>query len=238
MSNQITTMTLFHFNNRRDKYWAFKMMRLAIPQLKKIKGCTFFKVLGSGAGEGFSMFPDLGTYGILQVWDNEDIANDFFKSSKIFEDYKSHSQEHWITYAKNISTRGTWSGSDPFKPSDGIDANNKSLMVITRATVRWKSLIKFWSLVPMSQKSYLGNTGLLYTKGVGEIPILEMATYSLWKSEEDLMKFSHDPNGHGKSSKRAIKKNWFKESLFSRFQPYKIEGTWDSTDLKEIQSLF
>lgn len=109
-------------------------------------------------------------------------------------------------------------------------------MVITRATIRWKSLWKFWSLVPMSQKSYKGNPGLLYTKGVGEIPVKEMATYSIWKSEEDLLKFAHDPKGHGKSSKLALSNNWFKESLFSRFQPYKVEGTWCSTDLKEIES--
>jgi hypothetical protein len=231
-------MSLFHFDNRRDKYWAFKMMRLAIPEIKKIKGCTFFKVLGSGAGGGFSVLPDLGTYGILQVWENEAMANEFFESAQIFQDYKSHSSEHWITYAKNISARGTWSGSEPFKPSNALDENNKALLVITRATVRFKSLMKFWAMVPMSQKSYLGNTGLLYTKGVGEIPIVEMATYSLWKSEADLMKFSHDPKGHGKSSKRALDKNWFKESLFSHFQPYKITGSWSAADLKEIQSHF
>ncbi len=238
MSNQITTVTLFRFDNRRDKFWALKMMRLAIPHLENIKGCTFFKVMGSGAGGGFSIFPDLGTYAILQVWDNEDLANDFFKTSQIFEDYKNHSEEHWITYAKNISGKGTWLGSNPFKPNDEIDVNNKSLMFITRATVRWKSMLKFWSLVPLSQKSYAGNTGLLYTKGLGELPVVEMATYSLWKSEKDLLKFSHDPKGHGKVAKLELKNNWFKESLFARFQPYKIDGTWSSADLEEIQSHF
>jgi hypothetical protein len=238
MTEQITTMTLFRFNNRKDKFWAFKMMRLAIPRLETIKGCTFFKVLGSGAGGGFSVLPDLSTYGILQVWDNEGLANDFFNYSEIFEEYRSHSEEYWITYAKNISARGTWSGSEPFKPSDGIDPQNKSLMVITRATVRFKSLVNFWSLVPMSQKSYSGNEGLLYTKGVGEIPIVEMATYSLWKSEADLTKFAQDKNGHGKSSKRALNKNWFSESLFSRFQPYKVEGAWHEANLTEVASHF
>lgn len=238
MTNQITTVTLFRFTNRKDKYWAFKMVRLAIPRLQRIRGCTFFKVLGSGAGGGFSVLPDLTTYAILQVWEDESWANKFFNSSSIFEEYKNHSQEHWITYAKNISATGTWSGSEPFEPSNGIDTRNKSLLVITRATVRFRSLLNFWSLVPMSQKSYLGNEGVLYTKGVGEIPIVEMATYSLWKTEAELTKFAQDKNGHGKSSKRALKKNWFRESLFSRFQPYKVEGAWHEADLKEIQSHF
>ncbi|PZE17444.1 DUF3291 domain-containing protein [Putridiphycobacter roseus] len=231
-------MTLFRFNKRSDKWWAFKMMRLAIPRLKEIKGCTFFKVLGSGAGEGFSILPDFGTYGILQVWDNESVANAFFKSAEIFKEYLHHSQEHWITYAKNISGRGTWSGVAPFELNDTIDPKNKAMLVITRATVRFRSLLKFWSLVPMSQKSYLGNTGLFYTKGVGEIPIVEMATYSLWQSEADLIKFARDPKGHGKSSKRAQHKDWFKESLFSRFQPYRMEGTWAGLDFKKIQLHF
>ena len=238
MSKQITTLTLLKFTSRSNKFWAFKMMRLAIPHFKNIQGCTFFKLMGSGAGGGFSILPDLSTYALLQVWKNEEMATNFFKSSKLFEEYKSHSQEHWITYAKNISGGGMWSGVAPFKPSDAIDLNNKLIMVITRASVRWNKLFQFWSYVPMSIKSYLDNTGLLYTKGIGEVPIVEMATYSLWKSEADLMKFSHDPNGHGKSARRSISKNWFKESLFSRFQPYKIEGTWSAADLKEIKSHF
>ncbi len=234
MSNQITTMTLFRFNNLSDKWWAFKMMRLALPPLKKVKGCTFFKVLGSGAGQGFSILPDLSTYALLQVWEHEDLANDFFKSPGIFKTYINRSQEYWITYAKNISGRGTWSGKAPFQHSDSIDPKNKSLFVITRATVRLRSLLSFWSLVPMSQKSYKNNTGLLFTKGVGEVPIVEMATYSLWKSEADLLKFSKDQHGHGKSSKKALRKNWFKESLFSRFQPYKVKGTWGNVDLESL----
>lgn len=238
MSEQITTMTFFHFEGFQNKFWAFKMMRLAIPLLQQVDGCSFFKVVGSGAGEGFSVWPDLGTYGLLQVWQDEPSAKAFFDSAPIFQDYKTRSKKHWITYARHISGGGTWSGHNPFHASHQINSHNPNIMVITRASIGWRSLLKFWSVVSLSQTSYRGNEGLLFSKGIGEIPAVEMATYSLWKSEADLMKFSHDPKGHGKVSQRSVAKKWFKESLFARFQPYKMEGSWKSIDLESIKSTF
>jgi hypothetical protein len=46
----------------------------------KIDGLSFFKALGTGSGNGFSIKPDFSTYGFVTVFDTEKQAEDFVKS--------------------------------------------------------------------------------------------------------------------------------------------------------------
>ena len=57
-------------------------MYFAKSILKKTPGLKFYKLLGTGAGAGFSLFPDFSTYSILCVWDDSKSANDFINNSE------------------------------------------------------------------------------------------------------------------------------------------------------------
>jgi hypothetical protein len=48
-----------------------------------------------------------------------------------------------------------------------------SLLLYTRATIKWNW---FWKYVPTSEEGLDGNEGLIYTKGLAEVPIIQMAT--------------------------------------------------------------
>jgi hypothetical protein len=61
---------------------------------------------------------------------------------------------------------------------------------------------RFWKYVPTSEEGLDGNEGLIYTKGVGEVPIIQMATFSLWKDFESVNSSPIKAN-----SIKAIKKN-------------------------------
>ena len=56
-------------------------MYLAFELLSKVPGLNFFKLLGTGAGAGFSLYPDFGTYSILCVWKDRLSADDFINKS-------------------------------------------------------------------------------------------------------------------------------------------------------------
>ena len=109
--------------------------------------------------------------------------------------------------------------------------------VITRATVKPTRLRKFWSHVPMAQSKLIENKGLILTKGVGEVPILQMATFSIWTDTSSMESFAQLNSGHGKASRKAMDYSWFNEYLFSRFQPYKGIGTWNSIDFSSYTNL-
>jgi hypothetical protein len=222
---QITTLTFFRYTSLQHKIWAFGMMQFAHKYLRAVKGQLFYKVLGSGKA-GFNPAPDWSVYALLQVWENEAAAKNFFKDSALIRRYIKHSSEHWTLFLKNIVARGEWAGQNPFAKNDHLDPVNEHIAVITRATIRTRQLIRFWRSVPASQKPLHANPGLLFTKGIGEVPFVQMATFSIWKDRTSLDEFAYRSDAHVKVIGKTRTINWYKEELFSRFQPYRSTGSW------------
>jgi len=200
------------------------MMQFAHRHLAGAKGLQFYKLMGSGKEDGFNPFPDWSTYSLMMTWDNEALAEDFIKNSSLFDAYRQRTQKVWTIYMKNILARGAWSGKNPFEPHRDLDDNFSKIAVITRATIRWSKLRKFWQYVPTSSLPLAGNKGLIYTKGIGEVPVLQMATFSLWEDEQSLKDFAYNSPEHHRAIQKTRELNWYKEELFSRFQPYREEG--------------
>jgi hypothetical protein len=228
----ITTLTFFRFPNLKSKLWAFGQMQFAHFFIAKSPGLIFYKLMGSGRDIGFSLFPDWGVYALLGVWDNEQAANDFFSHSTIYKRYQKKSSEQWTIFMKSMQTKGLWSGGNPFTPSSELDANNPLMAVITRATIKPNKVLKFWRFVPISQRPIQrGCEGLIYTKGVGEVPIVQMATFSVWENLDALKNYAYNSIEHREAIKKTHQINWYREEMFTRFQPYKTMGKWEGKDL-------
>ena len=228
---QITTITFFRHEIFRDKAWGFKMIGAGHEYLKDIEGLSFYKLLGSGKGKGFNPFPDWGVYSLLQIWDSEKAANHFFETSELISLYKNRTSEIWTLYLKNVVSKGEWSGKNPFEINTDIDENNKLLCVITRATIKPKKLFRFWKYVPTAQMPIeKGAKGLIFTKGIGELPVIQMATFSIWTDFKALKSYAYESPEHKKAIHLTRKLDWYKEELFARFQPYRSIGTWNGVE--------
>ncbi len=228
---QITTITFFRFSNYSDKIWAFTMMQFAHKDLQQVSGQSFYKLMGSGKGNGFNPWPDWSVYSLLQVWEREEDAKRFFAQSTLMHKYHVHATEACTVYLKNIAVKGRWSGSIPFQPSNKLDRTNDCIAVITRAAIKWGKLWRFWKYVPKSQKPLKSNPGLIYAKGIGEVPVVQMATFSLWQNEVALKAFAYQSEEHQEAIQKTRTFDWYKEELFARFQPYLSVGTWDGMPL-------
>jgi heme-degrading monooxygenase HmoA len=233
MSKQITTISFFKFSSISKKIWGFKMMQYAHKELSEIKGLSFYRLMGSGKGKGFNPLPDWSIYSLLQVWKSEEEANDFFNNSDIIKKYNHHTSELYTLYMKNISAVGTWVSKSPFEKGIELD-NNLPIAIITRATIKWNWLIRFWKYVPTSHKGLDGNKGLIYTKGIGEIPVVQMATFSLWKNFTAVKEFAYNSKQHKEAIKRTRENQWYNEEMFTRFHPYKSIGTWQGSNLLNL----
>ncbi|MDI1235734.1 MAG: DUF3291 domain-containing protein [bacterium] len=230
MSQQITTLSFFKFATLSNKVWGFKMMQFAKKDLADVKGLTFYRLMGSGKGRGFNPLPDWSIYCLLQVWESENAAQEFFTGSDLIKQYALHTEELFTLYMKSISASGAWIGKNPFEKGADLDPS-APIAIITRATIKWNWLLRFWNYVPTSEEALEGNAGLIYTKGVGEVPIVQMATFSLWKDFESVKQFAYKSKQHQEAIRRTRKNNWYKEELFARFQPYKSTGTWEGKNL-------
>ena len=230
MSEQITTITFFKFTSLYHKIWAFFMMLFAHRHLSRSGGQSFYRLMGSGKDKGFNPLPDWSIYSLLQVWDTQEDAKNFFSSSPLIRMYQAHTKEICTLYMKNISAGGTWVGKNPFEKGADLKPD-LPIAIITRATIKWNWLYQFWKYVPTSEKGLNGNDGLIYTKGVGEVPVVQMATFSLWENFDAVKQFAYRSKEHKEAIKKTRENEWYKEELFSRFQPYKSEGTWEGREL-------
>ncbi|MTI22527.1 DUF3291 domain-containing protein [Fulvivirga sp. RKSG066] len=223
---QITTITLLSYKGITSKVWAFFMMQFAHKHLKGVQGLQFYKLMGSGRGRGFNAFPDWSTYALLQVWDDEASADLFVNKSRLYAKYKQKSKELLTLYMKPIAAKGEWSGANPFEVENASSGNSNQLAVLTRATIKWHKLYPFWKYVSTSQRPLDQNKGLIYTKGIGEVPVMQMATFSIWRDKSFLEQFAYGSKEHRKAIEKTKRLDWYKEELFVRFQPVKYTGSW------------
>lgn len=224
---QVTTLTLFSF--KTNKFWAFQQMGVAPLRLKNIEGLKFYKFLGTGGGQGFSLRPDFSTYAFLGVWEDLSFYQNCLQKHPIFKTYqeKATSQRDLILNA--VKSHGKWSGQNPFKTKPGLEAKGKQkAVVITRATLHWNRLFSFWKAVPAASKAIETAQGVQYYKGIGEWPFIQQATISIWDDFEAVNTFAYKDRAHADIVKKTKQMNWYKEDLFSRF--HLISDTTKSLD--------
>lgn len=230
LNRAIATLTLFGYDTARAKAWAFGQMGLAGGAIARTEGLRFFKLLGSGGGGGFSLQPDLARYGLLCAWQNETSADEFFENSNAMRQFKNRAHEIWTVKLAAIKSHGNWSGQNPFAPVVENHDRAKPIAVLTRATINFRKLKRFWSFVPETSREINNADGLIRSIGVGEAPFFRQATFSFWHSETAMLDFAYKSPIHKQVVKLTRAENWYKEELFARFAPLSSAGTWNGRD--------
>ncbi|MEJ6675339.1 MAG: hypothetical protein QNK88_07530 [Polaribacter sp.] len=220
---QTTLICFFKYKGFKNKWDALGRMGRPPVSLSKINGLTFFKPLGTGSGNGFSILPDFSTFGFVAVFETEEHAKEFTNSKNI-EQYKKTATDFSIVFMKTIKSHGEWSKQNPFKSTVDLD-KKKPLAIITRATIKPKLAFTFWKYVPSVSKSMDNYKELLYSKGIGEFPLLMQATFSVWSSADAMFDYAYSNPKHAEMVKKTRELNWYSEELFARFEPYKVEGS-------------
>ena len=111
---------------------------------------------------------------------------------------------------------------------------NAPIVVITRASIKLWRTIPFWRRVPAISKFILTKDANIFSVGVGEIPWIYQVTFSIWKSEEEMIQFAHKDKHHGEAAKISLDKNWFKEYMFNRFYLVESRGTWEGKEMDDL----
>lgn len=216
-----TTLTLFRFDSLSSRWWIFTQMGLAIGELGKTPGLTFGRLLGSGGGNGFSVWPNFGTYAWLGQWESREAAT-MFSQSNWFQNARNRGSGITTFHLEPTMAHGEWGGEQPFPLSQEYDPA-KPVAVITRATIRTRKLADFWRYVPRTSKSIYDHPDRMLSIGIGEYPIFMQATFSYWKSGKAMQEFAYKSNHHKEVVKLTRERDWYKEELFVRFTVLEVE---------------
>jgi hypothetical protein len=231
--SQITTCSFYRVEGTRNKWWAFKQMRLGIGALQGTVGLSFSRLLGSGATNGFSAVPNFSTYVLFAVWESGQHALDFFDRHPFHTEYAARSTEQFNVFLRSAEAHGYWDGMQPFSKAADL-AMEQPVVVLTRARIRFKKLWSFWSRVGKVSQSLEGYDGLALSIGVGEWPLIQQATISIWQTQAEMMDYAYKNTHHREVVKLTRQLNWYSEELFARFVPYRFEGRWGGKDVAQL----
>ena len=221
----IVTISFFRFSRPATRAWALYMMGRARLSLPKVPEIGFWKLCGSGTGEGFTPVPNTSVYAILATWPDEATARAQTQNADIFNTYRAKSSEDWTIFMETSSARGVWSGGTPFSPTGcSIDG---PLAALTRATVKPSVAMKFWSRVPDISQMIGSDRNVAFKIGIGEVPLLHQVTFSIWPDTKSMASFARENGPHAAAIKAVRDGNWFAEELYARFAILGDSGSWE-----------
>ncbi|WP_425040142.1 spheroidene monooxygenase [Primorskyibacter sp. S187A] len=224
---QIVSISFFRFNGWTNRLWALAMMGAGRVAMPKVPGIGFWKLCGSGTGEGFTPVPNTGVYAILATWDDEDTAREQTQNAAIYQRYMRRASEHWTIFLSATSARGVWSGTEPFEAS--MKSQPGPLAALTRATVKPSVALQFWRRVPDISAVIGNDRNVAFKIGIGEVPLLHQVTFSIWPDTSSMADFARKDGPHAQAIRAVREGDWFREELYARFAVLGDAGSWGGT---------
>ncbi|RYY11970.1 MAG: spheroidene monooxygenase, partial [Cytophagaceae bacterium] len=195
--------------------------------LQRVPGLRFFQLLGSGAANGFGALPNLDRYGLLAVWETAAAAAAFFEASPLWADYRRRSRETWTAELAPLRSHGLWNGVNPFDYHAETAGETGPIAVLTRASIRLRRSLRFWRYVEPTSRALAAAPGVLLAIGLGELPLVRQATFSVWESAAAMQQYAYRDARHREAIQLTRQENWYGEELFARFGVLSSYGTVD-----------
>jgi len=206
---------------RYPKYlgvFGFLSMALFRVPLWFDKKITFWKLMGSSATGSFDMRPDLRQWGLLFTSNDPTIPKLIREYLRFFRcDLKKFIMEP-------TTAHGSWDGKPLIASGVKIIQRIGPVAVLTRATIRVSRLKNFWRHAPLVGKKLNNAKGLLVSYGLGELPFIKQATFSVWEDESSMVAFAYKADEHAQVIRKTRDENWYKEELFVRFRIISVSG--------------
>jgi len=225
---QTVSLSLFRFGPATARLWALGQMGAARRDFMRMPDVGFWKLCGSGTGEGFTPVPNTAVWGILATWPSEDAARHRVASEPVFRRWRRRAVESCTLYLSPASARGAWSGVTPFHVEDRSLPG--PVAALTRATLKPSVLMKFWGRVPDIQSVIGEDPNVIFKIGIGEVPWFHQVTFSIWPDTDTMANFARKDGPHARAIRAVRDEGWFNEELYARFRVLGAEGQWEGDD--------
>ena len=181
--------------------------------------------MGSGKNGTFDKTPDLRQWALLMVTDQPGSAPSFFDTW-----WKWFHCEKWELVMKPIEGHGKWDGKACFGELPRSGDYEGPIGILTRATIRIHKMGRFWQHVDQVAQQMATADGFITSLGIGEIPWIKQATFSVWESKEQMRNFAYRMHQHADVIKKTRKEDWYSEDLFVRFEILSSTGSLNRKD--------
>ena len=180
--------------------------------------------MGSGKNGTFDIVPDIQQWALIVCLKpgytlppaHEDLINSVY-GKFIAGWYKFFRIQQWIVVLEAIEGHGLWDGKEVFGSLPKSTAYEGMIAVLTRATVRLSRLKNFWKHVASAAAPLSTTQGFIHSIGIGEVPWIKQATFSIWQSKQSMKNYAYQAHQHQAVIQKTRKENWYSEEMFVRF---------------------
>jgi len=180
---------------------------------------AFWKLMGSGKNGTFDIRPDWRKWAIIlfsKEQQNPTVPHFISNYWKLF-------QVTTTTYLlQPIEGHGLWDGKEVFGKLPKQTDYEGEIAVLTRATIRLNKLNAFWKNVDSVANQMSSAEGFKTSIGIGEVPFVKQATFSIWESKLHMKNFAYKMHQHAEVIRKTKKENWYSEEMFVRFKIIKV----------------
>ncbi|CAM3602147.1 hypothetical protein [Deinococcus frigens] len=205
------------------------MRRMATDHahLRGLPGLTFYRLLGTGRGATLSLSVDLRRWARFAVWQSR-AAFELFESSPWRRQERERVADSATLLLRPRRWHGRWGGHQPFGPqvTHAPAYSQLPVAVLTRAVIRPARLAAFWRAVPGTQQFLPHQPGLISALGLGEWPLVQQATFSVWRDAGSMRTYAYHGDAHRQAIARTRQEHWYSEELFARFEVQEVRGVW------------
>lgn len=194
------------------------------------KRIHFYKLMGCGKNGSFDIIPDIQQWALLTV--STGSTEEKIQLNFINFWWKLFHCEVYTLVLEPIEGHGSWDGKKCFGQLPKQTDHDGLIAVITRATIKLNRLRNFWQHVAAVSTDLNKTEGLISSVGIGEIPFIKQATFSIWENKHSLKQFAYKRKEHTQVIKLTHEQQWYSEEMFVRFKIHASFGT-----LKQIDPL-
>ncbi len=202
---------------------------------------SFYKLMGTGKNGTFDKVPDFNQWAILCVYkENQNHSTSAFNPIDLLGRFiknwfRLFSMETFTLQLEPIAGHGLWDGKNVFGSLDSNTNYNGPMATLTRATIRLTKMKHFWKHVAPIANKMTSAKGYVFSVGIGEVPWIKQATFSVWESVEDMKSFAYSMKEHREVVKKTRQEKWYSEDMFVRFKIISTQGLLKGIDpLKRI----
>jgi len=213
-------------------FWAgFLSMAIFRVFLMLEKKIAFWRLMGCGKNGTFDIVPDIRQWAVLIITDPTTLPIENCVPSFLTSWWKFFGCERYDIFLQPLEGHGTWNGRAVFGkyPPEGADYTGR-IAVLTRATIRLSQLRAFWKNVQPVAATMVSTPGFITSVGIGEIPWIKQATFSVWESKEHMKQFAYRMHSHQQVIKKTRQEKWYSEDMFVRFAIISTSGSLQGMD--------
>jgi hypothetical protein len=181
--------------------------------------------MGCGKNGSFDIQPDLRQWALMIFFEaDESEANSL---NEYANQYPGRFISGWWRFL-GVNTRsfllepfaghGSWDGQTFVRSGQHLTVPEGKVAILTRATIRLTKLRDFWRAVPATSFDLGNQEGLEYSVGIGEVPFIRQATFSIWSSLDAMKTYAYKQSAHKEVIRKTRDEKWYAEEMFLRFR--------------------